>query len=188
MSGELPLIESWYALAQAAPGPAVDAALVARIASRAIHILCAIILGGGLFYLRTILAPSGAGACFAERRALWAQWVGIATFLLLASGLFNFMVILREYRDAGTKLPSMYHMLFGIKVLLSLLVLFIAAILAGKTAAAERFRGNMSKWLNLAWASVMAIVILGAMLRAQHVRQRPLADPAAPAATETHDG
>lgn len=187
MSGELPLLEAWQALAQAAPSPAIDAALAARIASRAIHILCAIIIGGGLFYLRTVLAPSGAAACFADRRAVWARWVGIATFLLLASGLFNFMVIIREYKDAGVKLPSTYHMLFGVKVLLSLVVMFIAAILAGNTAAADRFRGQLTRWLNVAWVSVMAIVIIGAVLRAQHVRQRPVAEPAA-AAAEGTDG
>lgn len=146
------------------------------------------ILGGGLFYLRTILAPSGVDACYAGRRHAWAKWVGIATFLLLASGLFNFMVIFLEYRDAGAKLPSLYHMLFGIKVLLSLLVMFVAAILAGKTAMADRFRGDLSRWLNVAWASVMAIVIIGAVLRAQHIRPLLDAEPAAAAGTEANDG
>jgi hypothetical protein len=59
-------------------------------------------------------------------------------------------------------------MLFGIKFLLGLLVMFIAAILSGKTALAEKFRANMGLWLNLAWFAVVAIVVLAAMLRTLH--------------------
>ncbi len=147
----------------------MDAASSLRILSRALHIMGAIILGGGLFYIRTILSASGPEACFAGRRVAWARWVGIATALLLFSGLFNFIVILNKSKaPGGTPLPSTYHMLFGIKTLLGLLVMFIAAILAGRTAAADRARANMRMWLNIGWVAVMAIIILGAVLRTLH--------------------
>ncbi len=181
MLPELSALEGIVTMARAAAEPQVDAAFVARVLSRIIHILCAIIVGGGVFYLRSILAPGGVDACFADRRSVWARWVAIASFLLIASGLYNFMVIWSEYRAAGEKLPPTYHALFGIKVLLSLLVMFIAAILAGKTATADRFRLRMRRWLNIAWTSVMAIVVIGALLRAHHVRRAPTAEPAAPA-------
>lgn len=148
--------------------PEMDGMFYTRVASRALHILAAIILGGGLFYLRTVLAPAGSDACFGNRRAVWARWVGIASLLLIASGLLNFFAINGDVKAAGEKLPPMYHALFGIKVLLSLAVMFFAAILAGKTEAADRFRANMRRWLGVAWASVMAIVIIGAMLRMLH--------------------
>jgi uncharacterized membrane protein len=153
-----------------------------------IHILCAIILGGGLFYLRSVLSPAGVDACFANRRSVWARWVAAASFLLVVSGLYNFMVIMQEYKAAGEKLDPSYHILFGAKMLLGLLVMFIAAILAGKTAAAERFRGNLQRWLNIAWTSVIAIVVIGALLRAHHARRPPNAEPAAPANAEAVDG
>jgi uncharacterized membrane protein len=170
-------LERLAALAQAATQPAIDAALVTRIVSRILHILFAIILGGGLFYMRSILSPSGVEACFGDRRQVWARWVGLATFLLLATGMFNYIVIIREYREAGDKLPMSYHILFCVKFLLSLLVMFIAAILAGRTATADRFRANMRRWLNLAWTSVLAIVVIAALLRAHHVRRPPSAEP-----------
>ena len=56
-------------------------------------------------------------------------------------------------------------MLFGIKFLLALFVFFVAAILAGKTSLADKFRGHMGRWLNLAWTAVMAIIIIGALMR-----------------------
>lgn len=153
-------------LAQA--GPPHDAAFVVQVVLRVLHILPAIILVGGLFYQRTILAPSGTNACFAERRQLWARWVGIATFLLLATGLYNFMTIVNAAKAAGNPLPPTYHALFGIKFLLGLFVMFVAAILAGKTEAAERFRRNLPKWLNAAWLAALAIVVIAAVLRTYH--------------------
>lgn len=181
MLPDLSALEGIVTLAQATAEPQIDAAFVARVLSRIIHILCAIIVGGGVFYMRSILSPAGVDACFADRRSVWARWVALASFLLIASGLFNFMVIWSEYRAAGEKLPPTYHALFGIKVLLGLLVMFIASILAGKTATADRFRVNIGRWLNIAWTSVMAIVVIGALLRAHHVRRPPSVEPAAPA-------
>ncbi|MCC6494106.1 MAG: hypothetical protein IT424_13920 [Pirellulales bacterium] len=174
---DLPFLHAFLGLAQAGGIPTIDAEFIARVISRILHIVAAIILGGGLFYMRSVLAPSGAEACFAGRRSAWAKWVGIAAFLLLASGLFNFFVILNQYRDAGQTLPPSYHMLFGIKVLLALVAMFIASMLAGRTAAAERFRANLPRWLTIGWITILAIVVLGALLRAHH-----LAGPAAGAA------
>ena len=152
----------------AAGEPTVDAHYVTALVSRVFHILGAIILGGGIFYLRTILAPAGEDACFANRRHVWARWVGAATFLLLASGIYNLINIIGEAKAAGEKLPGTYHMLFGIKFLIGVGVMFLAAIMAGKTAAAEKFRANLSRWLNVAWAGVLAIVVIAAVLRTYH--------------------
>jgi hypothetical protein len=162
------MTDALLTLGQMAAEPQIDGPYIARVISRIVHILCAIILGGGLFYMRSILAPSSAAACFADRRSVWARWVGVATFLLLASGLFNYVTIVRAAKAAGQALPSSYHALFGIKFLLALLVFFIAAILAGRTSAADRFRANMGRWLKIAWTAVMAIVIIGALLRTYH--------------------
>jgi len=152
----------------AAGRPTMDGPQLMQLVSRALHILGAIILGGGLFYIRSVLSPAGVDACFADRRAVWAKWVGIVTFLLLATGIYNFLVVNNQVKAEGEKLESTYHMLFGIKFLLGLLVMFIAAILAGKTAVAEKFRANLGRWLNVAWFSVMAIVVIAAILRTFH--------------------
>ena len=147
---------------------ALDGAAMIGIISRILHILSAIILVGGLFYIRTILSPAGVDACFAGRRQVWAKWVGMATLFLLVSGFYNFFLINGAAKADGGKLPSTYHMLFGVKFLLGLLVMFVSAILAGKTEMAERFRGNMRKWLNIAWLAAMAIIVIAAFMRTMH--------------------
>jgi hypothetical protein len=168
--------------------PEIDAIYVVRILSRALHLLGAIIIGGGLFYIRSVLSPAGVGACFADRRAVWARWVGVATLLLLGSGFYNFLAVIRDAKAAGGKLPMEYHILFGVKFLLALLVMFIAAILAGKTDAADRFRGNMRKWLNIAWFAVLAIVLIGAVMRTLHGSAVAAVRPNATPAAEAGDG
>jgi len=168
---EIGLLENWQLLGGALLAqaePSVSGLYIVQIISRILHILSAIILVGGIFYLKTVLAPAGSEACFAGRREVWARWVGIATFFLLASGIYNFMAILKEAKAAGDPLSPTYHVLFLIKFLLALSVMFLAAILAGKTAAAERFRSHMDRWLNIAWLAALAIVVLAAVMRSYH--------------------
>lgn len=154
--------------AEAAAEPRVDAAFALRVTSRVFHIMFAIIIGGGLFYLRAVLAPAGPDACFAGRRSVWARWVGAATLFLIVTGMLNYITFVREAKAAGAPLPSTYHMLFGVKFLLALFVFFVAAILAGKTSLADKFRASMAQWLNFAWPAVMAIIIIGALMRTYH--------------------
>ena len=94
---------------------------VVHIVSRVAHILARDDFGWWLVLLAgPVLSPAGADACFADRRAVWAKWVGIASALLLASGIFNFFVIHGEAKIDGGELPSKYHMFFGMKFLLAL--------------------------------------------------------------------
>lgn len=160
-------VDAMSLLAQAAE-PIVTSTLAIRTLSRVLHIMFAVILGGGLFYLRAVLAPAGVDALYAGRRAVWARWVGVATLFLIGSGLFNYITFVREAKALGAPLPSAYHMLFGVKFLLALFIFFVAAILAGKTSLADKFRGNMAMWLNLAWTAVMAVILIGALMRTYH--------------------
>jgi len=59
-----------------------------QVVSRVLHILGAIILAGGVFFLRSVLFPTGMEEWFKEKRGIWARWVAIATFLLLVTGLW----------------------------------------------------------------------------------------------------
>ena len=158
-------LNAFYLLAE---GAEVGKPQVVEVVSRVLHILSAMVLVGGLFYIRTVLYPAGEAACYADRRSTWAKWVGIATFFLLASGFYNFFMINGQAKEVGEGLPKVYHMLIGIKMLLGFLVMFIASILAGKTSLADRFRTKMGMWLNIGWLSAMAIVVIGAVLRSLH--------------------
>ncbi|QEG34914.1 hypothetical protein [Bythopirellula goksoeyrii] len=148
--------------------PTLDGTFALQVLLRVLHIFGAVILVGGIFYQRSILFPTGVDACFVGRRQVWAKWVGIATLFLLASGLYNFITIIRTAKADGVPLPPTYHALFGVKFLLALLVMFLAAILAGKTEAAERFRQKMGMWLNVAWSASLTILVIAAILRNYH--------------------
>lgn len=162
-----------------------DAAYAVGLLSRVAHTTCAATLLGGLIYMRFVLAPAAAdpatdkqAALFAGRRKAWAACVGVCTALLLASGLYNFVVFLGTYKN----LPALYHPLFGVKFLLALGVMAIMALVAGKTSLAERVRGSLRRWLNVALALALAVFVLGAMLRS--FRDLPDARQAPPAADE----
>lgn len=154
-------------LAQSA-APVMDGAYFIQLLSRVFHTTCGATLLGGTIYLRFVLAPTAVAsddpeaACFASRRKAWAGCVGICTLLLLVSGFYNFTVII----GANEKLPGQYHMLFGIKFLLALVVMTLCALIAGRTSLAKKLRGNLKLWLNVCLIAALAVFVLGAMLRA----------------------
>ena len=148
--------------------PEFNSEYIIQLVSRILHIMSAIILVGGLFYIRTILAASGNEVCYGDRKSVWSRWVGFTSGLLIATGLYNFFMINNAVKEAGDKLPSTYHMLFGIKFLLALALMFLVSILAGKTDLAKKFQSKMSKWTNVSWLIAVAIIVVAAILRTLH--------------------
>ncbi len=173
--------------AQAAPH--LDGYYFLLLASRVLHVLGSIILLGGIFYLLAIVAPrvvasgtaANADAWFAGNRAAWAKWVGIATIVLLVTGLFNFVTIAKANQIA----PS-YHLLGSLKILVAMIIFFFAATLAGKTALADRFRKQMNFWLKVTMTVGLAIVIIGSVMRSYPRTPKPLAGPALVAPATNH--
>jgi hypothetical protein len=86
--------------------------------------------------------------------------VGASIGFLLLSGLYNFAVTVVDYR-----VPKWYHMVFGIKFLLALVIFMLASLLAGKTSAAEKLRQNLKVWLNLNIVLAVLVVCLSGVLR-----------------------
>jgi putative copper export protein len=155
------------ALLADSPAPTLDGMYWVNLASRVLHTTFGAILLGGMVYLRLMFARSAessadsAAVCFNDRRALWARCVAIATVVLLATGLYNYLAMRGMYE----RLPGPYHMLFGIKFLLAFPVFFIAAAIAGRKPLADRMRQNMRTWLNLGIALAIAIFAIGAAMR-----------------------
>jgi uncharacterized membrane protein len=135
--------------------------------SRILHILAAIIMLGGIFYLRAIVTPSvtsvdaTADQLFGGRRAAWAMWVGIATMLLLVTGLWNYMQMIKMHE----KLASSYHMVAGLKMLAGIALFLLAALVAGRSPVAETMRPRMRFWLNVCLFLGVITVVLGSVLR-----------------------
>lgn len=177
MSTILDVISSdWLVLAQAVPK--FDGQYFLLLASRLLHVLSAIILVGGIFYLWAVVAPgtaatnNGGDAWFSGRRATWAKWVGITTLLLIATGLFNFVWNVKTYEIAVS-----YHMLVGVKILVALVVFFLAAVLAGRSGLAERMRGNMKFWLGVCLLVGILTVLIGSVMRSYPREPKPVAGP-----------
>ncbi len=148
--------------------PRLDSMYWLMLVSRVLHILGAIILVGGLFYLRAVVAPASAPAGnatadqqFGGRRAAWAMWAGIATLLLLVPGLWNYLQIIKMHERFA---PS-YHMIAGIKMLLGLALFFLAALVAGRSATAESLRRKMRRWLTICLILGLVTVVMGSVLR-----------------------
>jgi uncharacterized membrane protein len=146
-----------------------------NLASRILHILGAVILVGGLFYLRVVVTPglatSSGGTAeqyFGSRRAAWAKWVGIATLLLIATGLWNYMQIIKTHE----RMASSYHMLAGLKMLAGIALFALAALVAGRTATAETLRQRMRYWLSVCLLLGIATIAIGSVLRSYpHTRR-----------------
>jgi len=69
-------------------------------------------------------------------------------------------------------MPSPYHALAGIKILVAFALFALAALLAGRTSVADAIRQKWRLWLNVCLALGLLTVILGSVLRTiPHVRK-----------------
>ncbi|MFM7071540.1 MAG: hypothetical protein ACKO38_07075 [Planctomycetota bacterium] len=145
----------------------MDALDLAGWALRWVHILTAITLMGGAIFQRFALMPAAAELDDAAHERLkaavrghWSKMVMMSAGGLLLSGLVNVGILIANYT-----LAKPYHMIFGIKFLLALVVLYIASLLAGRSAAAERARQNARNLLTVNLVLATIVVCLGGYLR-----------------------
>ncbi len=143
--------------------------------SRWAHILAAITAVGGTIFIRYALLPTLATLPDEQRRALhealrarWSKAVMVSILFLLASGLYNFIVINRSLgagNEALQGIKPMYHALFGVKFLLGLGIFFIASALVGRSAAFEKVRANAKLWATVNIALAVVLVCLSGFMR-----------------------
>lgn len=131
--------------------------LLLPVLSRWIHVGTAIVLVGGTTFFRFVVMPAlgDDSAELVERiRQGWKKFVhgGIALFLL--SGIYNFIIMLPKHKGDG-----LYHGLVGTKILLALVVFFIASALVGRSAGTQKFRDGAKKWTGI--MLLLSAVIIG---------------------------
>ena len=129
---------------------------------RWIHILSALVLVGGTFFLRFSLVPAAASLGGDVQRSLldawrprWARLVMLSSGLLLLTGLVNAVRIILGYEFPN----SPYHALVAVKLLIALAIFWISAVLAGRSELAQKFREKMSFWLTV--NVILALLIVG---------------------------
>jgi hypothetical protein len=139
------------------------------IALRWIHILSAITLVGGVFFMKFALLP-GLATLSADQqkstatavRKFWSKCVMATSGLLLISGLVNVARIMSTY---GSNFDGPYHALLGVKILLALGVFWISAVLSGRSSTAEKFRQKESTWLSLNVVLAIAVVCVAGYMK-----------------------
>jgi uncharacterized membrane protein len=169
----------------------MDFDLALRLIFRWLHILPAVILLGGVFFMRLAVTPAVASYGDDDRRRLsdalrgrWSKWVMISAGLLLLSGIVNTVLIIR---GASAPPPGLYHGLLTLKILLALAIIYIASLLAGRSEAAERFRQKAPLWLsvNVVLATIL-ILVGGAMRLTPRVDRTEAERPAAVSQTDVN--
>jgi uncharacterized membrane protein len=140
------------------------------VASRILHVLTAVILVGGGFFLRYVLMPSAAATLSDSdheklRTAVisnWKRFVHGGIAVLLLSGLFNYF---RVILDGSHKGDGLYHGLIGTKILLALAIFFIASALVGRSTGTAAIRQNARKWLAVNFLMALLIIAISGFLR-----------------------
>ena len=137
----------------------MDVELFVDWISRFLHIATAITLIGGSIFLRFVLlpaaerlAPAAQETLTTELVARWKRIVHLGIVLFLASGFYNYYRAIPDHRGDG-----LYHALVGTKILLALIVFFLAAALVGRSAALEPIRRQRRR-------SLTALVLLATVI------------------------
>jgi len=145
----------------------MEPGLVVDILSRWVHVGTTIVLVGGSVFLRFVLMPATAELPDADEQALrarvvsiWRKFVGMGIGLLLLSGLYNYVRAVPLHKGEGA-----YHALIGTKMLLALVVFFLASALTGRAQAFERLRENRKKWLGVTIVLAATVVALGGIAK-----------------------
>ncbi|WP_437185642.1 hypothetical protein SH668x_002754 [Planctomicrobium sp. SH668] len=159
--------------------------------SRVLHVLGAIALLGGAIFTRYVLLPTAETLPENEHAALkagvtkrWKMFVHVGITVLILTGFYNFIVVaIPQHKGDGQ-----YHMLMGIKILIAMVVFFLASVLPGRTPAFEGMRKKSKFWLTVTIFLAVIVVALGSSLKVRGIPAKRVADPGAvPAATADAD-
>jgi uncharacterized membrane protein len=162
------LLLSGEALAQEETA-AVVAPLGLKLLMRWMHILSACGLLGGMFFMRFVLIPAVGTSVSTDEvpglhnavMARWRKFVLLFIVAFLVSGFYNYLFVTRH---AHTDDPT-YHMLFGIKFLLSLAIFALASILISGRKRPSKIRDKASGWLLVVLGLVTAVVVIAGYMK-----------------------
>ena len=146
---------------------------ITALISRCLHILPAIVLVGGLFTLWMMPESDSENtnddveSFRASLRKKMSKMVMLCALLLIITGFYNMVQKSQTY-----ELPSYYHPLIGIKILLALAIFWIMSTLTGSSESAAKMRQNEKKLLNIGvLCAVILVVLAGTMKMADVVKK-----------------
>jgi uncharacterized membrane protein len=144
--------------------PAID------VISRWLHVTSAIALMGGAIF--AVLAVIPALAVLDEEtrkqiktaiRSRWSKVVMIGIALLLATGFYNYLAVTGPAHQGDNK--GLYHGLMGGKILIALVVFFLASVMVGRSAKFDGMRRQDRKWLSIIILLAAIVVGIGSYLK-----------------------
>ena len=135
------------------------------IASRWIHVGTAIVLVGGLVFLRFVLGPAAAQLpeeAHAKLKGLvlakWKKFIHGGIALFLVSGFYNYLVVQSRFQK-GEWDYKLYHALMGTKILLAFVVFFLSSVMIGRSKTFAGMRSNPKLWQSV--IIILAALIIG---------------------------
>jgi uncharacterized membrane protein len=144
---------------------------IVAILSRWAHIGAAVVLVGGAVFMRFALMPAARELPEDVHNSLrervmgnWRKIVGISILLLLLSGIVNYYFVMQDTtgRLDDTKL---YHPLLGVKMILAIVVFFLASALSGRAKGLEGLRQKSGFWLGLNLTLAAIIIAIAGFLK-----------------------
>lgn len=168
----------------------MDPTVVVNLLLRWAHVLAAVAALGGLVFARFGLLPALGEFDAPTRdrihesiRRRWLPWVIGAITVLLASGLANFLIFngrvksAPEFWGATWMRDSSYHLLFGVKFLIAMVMFYFSSALVGRGEGTQWVRNERAKWLSVTLLLGLVVVLISGWMRQLHTG--PNAPPAA---------
>lgn len=159
------------------------------VVSRVVHVGTAITLVGGAAFMLLVLQPAANSLDDATHATLrqrvtsrWKRFVHIGIALFLISGFYNYWRAMESHRGDG-----LYHALIGTKMLVALVVFFLASALVGRSEKLQRFRDRRVRWLSVMVLLATGIVAVSGFLRIRGARPSSSADRPAEVDTQILD-
>lgn len=141
------------------------------VISRILHVSTAIALVGGSVFLAFVLIPASATLPVETELSLrqqltsrWKWFVHLGIGLFLVTGFYNFIRAIPLHRGDG-----LYHGLIGTKIILALLVMFLASALVGRSEKMKLFREQRSTWLKVLVGLALVIVMISGYAKVRGV-------------------
>lgn len=130
------------------------------VASRILHVSTAILLLGGSLFTVLALQPvlrnqteSVRNAIAGQLRGRWKRWVHLGIAVFLATGFYNYFRAMPLHKGDG-----LYHAIIGSKILIALVIFFLASVLVGRSQRFESWRQG-SAW-PIALLCVLGIIVV----------------------------
>lgn len=149
------------------------------VVSRILHVVTAICLVGGSIFSLAVLLPSLAQLDEPVRKtfaqsvtARWKRFVHVGVLIFLISGFYNFARSVPLHKG-----DTLYHALVGTKILIALVVFFLASALVGRSEKLSFIRDNRRKWLTITVVLALTIVAISGYLKVRGVTP-PMTPPA----------